>query len=318
MTPIARFLRREPSAAAAYVLLAVIVAAWVATSPNLDIVSVTSTISQKLPLIAVAIGAAIVILGRGIDLSVGGTLTLANVIVAAGTERFGSVGLWVLVALAVCVVVGMVNGYLVAHLGLPSLIATLATQSVLLGLALYILPTPGGSVPVWYTNLSLALVGPVPLSLLLVVLIPLVLWWPLRRSRFGVALLAVGGDQSAAFTSGVPVRRVMASSFVLSAFFAGLGGVLVTVNAGSGDPTIGVPYTLNALAAAVLGGCALAGGRGTIVGTVAGALILSFVNNLLFALDVSTYWQYIATGGLLVAALALPVLLGRARILGGA
>lgn len=318
MTATARFLRREPSAAAAYVLLAVIVAAWVATSPNLDLVSVTSTISQKLPLIAVSIAAAIVILGRGIDLSVGGTLTLANVIVAAGTERFGSVGLWVLVALAVCVGVGLVNGYLVAYLGLPSLIATLATQSILLGLALYILPTPGGSVPVWYTNLSLLLVGPLPLSLLLVVLIPLVLWWPLRRSRFGVALLAVGGDQGAAFTSGVPVRRVVASSFVLSGFFAGLGGVLVTANAGSGDPTIGVPYTLNALAAAVLGGCALAGGRGTIVGTVAGALVLSFVNNLLFALDVSTYWQYVATGGLLVAALALPVLLARARTLGGA
>ena len=94
---------------------------------------------------------------------------------------------------------------------------------------------------------------------------------------------------------------------MLAAFFAWLGGVFLTMNAGSGDPSIGVPYTLNAIAAAVIGGVALSGGRGTIVGAVAGALILSFINNLLFALGVNVYWQYLATGVLLLAALAVPV-----------
>ena len=203
------------------------------------------------------------------------------------------------------------NGLLVAWRRLSPLIATLATQSILLGLALYILPIPGGEVPSWVTRVPVQLVGGIPVVGLLIVLVPLLLWWPLKRSPYGTALYAVGNDEGAAFTSGIRVRLVTGSAYMLAAFFAWLGGVFLTMNAGSGDPSIGIPYTLNAIAAAVIGGVALSGGRGTVIGAVAGALILSFINNLLFALEVSVYWQYLATGVLLLTALTVPFVLDR-------
>jgi len=308
-----RYVRREPAALVAWAVLVVIVAVWAAATPNLGIVSLTNTFAQKLPLVMAAIGATIVIVSKGIDLSLGGTLTLVNVIIAHGTLTGGDPVPWIVVAMLAALAAGLLNGLLVAVLNLPALIVTLATQSVLLGIALYVLPTPGGALPEWFTNVPLQLVGPVPLVVLLLVIVPVVLWWPLRRSRFGTALYAVGNDEQAAFTSGVRVVRTRVLAYVLGAFFAGLGGVFITMNAGSGDPAIGVPYTLNAIAAAVLGGVALSGGRGTIAGPIAGALVLSFINNLLFSLGVNTYWQYLVTGVLLIGALAVPYALRRLR-----
>lgn len=313
ITKLSRYIRREPSSLVAYAVLAVILIAWVASTPNLNVVSVTNTFAQKVPLVLAAIGATIVIVSRGIDLSIGGTLTLVNVIVANGTNVGGDLTLWIVIALLAALAAGAINGLLVAVLRLPALIVTLATQSVLLGISLYIMPTPGGELPLWFTNIPLQLIGPIPLVLILIVVIPLVLWWPIRRSRFGTALYAVGNDESAAFTSGVRVVRSTFFAYVLAAFFAGLGGLAITMNAGSGDPSIGVPYTLNAIAAAVIGGVALSGGRGTIAGPIAGALVLSFINNLLFSLGVNTYWQYLVTGVLLVGALAIPYFIQRAR-----
>lgn len=308
-----RYLRRDPATPVAYAVLAVILVAWVAATPNLGIVSVTNTFAQKLPLAMAAIGATIVIIARGIDLSIGATLTLVNVIIAHGSTAGGGLALWIVVAVAAALAAGLLNGVLVALFDLPALIVTLATSSVLFGVALYILPTPGGELPESFTNTTLLLVGPVPAVVLLLVLVPAVLWWPVRRSRFGTELYAVGNDEAAAFTSGVKVASVKVRAYVLAAFFAALGGIFVTMNAGSGDPGIGTPYTLNAIAAAVIGGVALSGGRGTVAGPIAGALVLSFINNLLFSLGVNTYYQYLVTGVLLIGALGIPYAVGRLR-----
>ncbi len=313
MNAVRQYVRREPAVPVAYVVLVVIVATWVAVTPHLTTLSLTTTISQKLPLVLVAIGEMVVIVSRGIDLSVGGTVTLANVIVAAGSARFGNTALWVVVALVVVAVAGMLNGVLVGWLGLPALVVTLATQSVLLGVALYVLPNPGGHVDAWFARLPRLLIGPVPLMAILLVVVPLVVWLPLRRSRFGTALYAVGNDSSAAFVSGIDVRRTTVTAYGLSGVFAGLAGVVLAMNTGSGDATIGVSFTLNAIAAAVIGGVLLSGGRGTVTGTVAGALVLSFISNLLFGLGINAYWQYVVTGAILVVALAVPFLLGRAN-----
>lgn len=314
-TAAARFAKREPSAIAAYVVLAVILVLWAVTSDNLGVLSITSSLAQKVPLVAVAIGEAIVIMGRGIDLSVGATLTFVNVIIAAGTASGGNVILYVFIGLLAAVVVGLVNGLLTAYLSLPPLIVTLATQTILFGVCLYILPVPGGDVPYSFAKISMMTLGPFPLALIILFAIPLLAWWPLQRSRFGNYLLAVGSDRDAAYVSGIPVRRTIVQSYVLAAVFAGIGGILITMNAGSGDPTIGQPYTLNAIAAAVIGGVSLAGGRGSIIGTCAGALVLSFINNLLFSLGVNTYWQYIVTGTVLVLALGIPYVASRIRSL---
>jgi len=313
-----RYFRREPACLVAYAVLAIVLALWLVLTPSLSIDSLTNTISQKLPLAMVAIGATIVIVTRGIDLSVGGTLALVNVIIARGSELDGNVIVWTGVAIAVALLAGLANGVFVAYFKLPALIVTLATLSVLVGVALYILPTPGGQVPEWFSDIPILLIGPVPLALVLLVVIPLAIWLPIRRTRLGTALYAVGNDEAAAFASGVKTKRVVASAYVMAAFFAALGGIFVTMITVSGDPNIGAPYTLNSIAAAVLGGALLTGGRGTIAGAIAGAFTLAFITNLLFALGVSSYWQYVVTGGLLIAALAIPYLLGKLRVRGAA
>jgi len=305
MRPVRTYLRREPSVPAAWAVLLVIVLIWLAGS-SVSVLSVTIMIGQKVPLVLASIGAAIVIMSRGIDLSVGAVLTVVNTIIAAGTAAFGNSLAWIGVGLAVALVAGLVNGLCVAWLRLPPLIVTLAVQSILLGVALYVLPTPGGAVDAWLKDLPLVLVGPFPLMLLIVVAAPLLIWYPLRRSRFGTALLSSGADESAAYASGINVRRTVVSSYVLSALFAGLAGIVMSMNTGSGDPTIGVPFTMNTIAAAVVGGVSLAGGRGTIAGPIAGALVVSFIGNLLFSMGVNSYWQYVVTGAVLIVAIAIP------------
>jgi len=305
MRSVRTYLRREPSVPAAWAVLLVIVLIWLAGS-SVSVLSVTIMIGQKVPLVLASIGAAIVIMSRGIDLSVGAVLTVVNTIIAAGTAAFGNSLAWIGVGLAVALVAGLVNGLCVAWLRLPPLIVTLAVQSILLGVALYVLPTPGGAVDAWLKDLPLVLVGPFPLMLLIVVAAPLLIWYPLRRSRFGTALLSSGADESAAYASGINVRRTVVSSYVLSALFAGLAGIVMSMNTGSGDPTIGVPFTMNTIAAAVVGGVSLAGGRGTIAGPIAGALVVSFIGNLLFSMGVNSYWQYVVTGAVLIVAIAIP------------
>ena len=299
------YLRREPSVPAAWAVLLVIVLIWLAGS-SVSVLSVTIMIGQKVPLVLASIGAAIVIMSRGIDLSVGAVLTVVNTIIAAGTAAFGNSLAWIGVGLAVALAAGLVNGVCVAWLRLPPLIVTLAVQSILLGVALYVLPTPGGAVDAWLKDLPLVLVGPFPLMLLIVIAAPLLIWYPLRRSRFGAALLSSGADESAAYASGINVRRTVVSSYVLSALFAGLAGIVMSMNTGAGDPTIGVPFTMNTIAAAVVGGVSLAGGRGTIAGPIAGALVVSFIGNLLFSMGVNSYWQYVVTGAVLIVAIAIP------------
>ncbi len=306
MRSIRTYLRREPSVLAAWVVLAAIVAVWFSGTSNLSVLSVTIMIGQKVPLVLASIGAAIVIMSRGIDLSVGAVLTVVNTVIAAGTAAHGNSLVWIGIGLCIALAAGALNGVCVALLRLPPLIVTLAVQSILLGVALYVLPTPGGKVDGWLKDLPLLLVGPVPVMLLIVVVVPLVTWYPLRRSRFGPALLSSGADEAAAYASGIKVRTTVVSSYVLSAFFAGLAGVIMSMNTGSGDPTIGVPFTLNTIAAAVVGGVSLAGGRGTIAGPIAGALVVSFIGNLLFSMGVNSYWQYVVTGGVLIVAIAIP------------
>jgi len=308
-----RYFRREPGCLIAYVVLTVVVGVWLWLTPSMSLGSFTNTIGQKIPLAMVAIGATVVIVTRGIDLSVGGILALVNVIIAKGALADGNVIMWTSVALIAAILVGVVNGVLVAYAKLPALIVTLATLSILSGIALYILPTPGGGVPVWFSDIPLTLIGPIPLAVILLVAVPAMIWLPIRKSRLGTAMFAVGNDEAAAFVSGIKVQSTTAFAYVLSGLFSGIGGVFITMITVSGDPNIGVPFTLNSIAAAVLGGAALAGGRGTIAGAIAGAFILSFITNLLFSMGIESYWQYTVTGALLVAALAVPHLLGAIR-----
>lgn len=313
MKSILSYYHREQPAVAAFAIMAVVVSLWMINTPRLSISAIAIIIAQVLPLAMVACGMAIVIYGKGIDLSLGTILTMTNVLLAYLSSNGMPIVLAAAIALLVAALAGAINGFLIAFMGLPPLVITLATSSVLAGTALYILPQPGGSVPRWFSNITLTLVGPIPLSLVLMIAVPMAIWYPIRRSRLGPAIMAVGEDEGSAFASGIPVRTVRAFTYVLGAIFACVGGMFMTMTSMSGDPKIGVAFTMNAIAAAVLGGTLLSGGRGSIAGAVAGAVTLQLIGNLLFSLGLNGYWQYVVIGLILVAALGIPYLVGRAR-----
>jgi len=312
-------IRREPGAALAYVALVLIIILWVLRTPRLTSVVVTMSIATQVPYVMVAIGMGIVLLSRGIDLSVGYMVALSNVIVVSFSVAHGFTWLGALLAILATSAVGLANGLLVGVLRLPALVVTVATGSIVWGISLYVLPLPtalasGAAKPSpSFMNFGMTLIGPLPLQAILIFVIPLVIWWPINRSRAGMALRAVGGDEAAAFVSGLAQWRSRAMAYMLSGLFAGLAGVFLTMTTSSGDPNAGTPYTLNAIAAAVLGGISLAGGRGSITGAIAGGLILGYLTNLLGTLNVNSALKYVVTGALLIIVIGVPYLITQLR-----
>lgn len=310
-------LRVETSTVAVYGLLAITMVVFALLDPGqLDVGRVSSLIAHRLPLALVAVGQTIVIINKGFDLSVSGIVALTNVVVATtmGTGA-GGIAVGVLAGLAVGLLAGLLNGALVGFLRLPAIIVTLATWSIFAGLALYVLPQPGGAVPSSFAGFAHGRVGPVPIALVMLVGLPALLWWPIARSRAGHRLYAVGGDERAAYESGISVAWAKVGAFALAGLFAALGAIFLTMQAASGDPRIGDPFTLNSIAAVALGGTLLTGGRGSVAASIAGALVLGTLSNVLFFAGVSTYWQFVVAGGVLILAVALSALT-RARVEG--
>jgi len=305
-----RYVRREPAVPAIYVVLAIMVIVYAALDPSiLTADRATVVLAERLPLVLVAVGQTIVFLTRGLDLSVSGVVSLTNVVIATQISP-GAVGIAIGVSLGLLVgiVAGVTNGCLVGLVRLPPIIATLATWSILEGLALYVLPQPGGTVPQAFGDFPLRVFGPVPFPLVLMVVLPLIFWWPVRHSRLGHAIYAVGNDEAAAYMSGLSVGRTKVFAYTLSGFFSALGGIFLTMQALSGDPRVGEAFTLDSIAATVIGGTLLAGGRGGVLGTIAGALVLGTLSSLLFFAGISTYWEYVVSGTVLVAALVVAAL----------
>ncbi len=290
-----------------YLVLIVMLVVLAIISPAFpSVFTVTSLVSTALPLTFAAIAQTIVILVKGIDLSVGPAMSLVMV-VAATTMSDSPWGIASSVLL--CVVIGLgigaLNGILVAAARLQPIIVTLASASVLSGLALYVLPEPGGSIPASLNVLASGDLGFVPVSAVILVAALLVIWFPLRRSRVGQSWYAVGGNEAGAYYSGVSVGTALFSAFLAAGLFAALGGLFLAFQTLTGDPTIGAPYTLNSIAATVIGGTALMGGRGGAIGALGGVLVLTTVVDMLFFLQVSAYYQYVFSGAIVILALAI-------------
>jgi len=251
-----------------------------------------------LPLVLVALGQFFVILVNGVDLSLGPVMSVAGAIAALGfsTSPYGAV----LLALAASAAGGLANGILVVTFRLPPILATLATMSIFQGIALVILPSPGGDVPgdltSFFTSGGPAL-APVPLILLVIAL--LVTTW-VMTTTFGLWLRAIGGDEPAARSSGLPVAAVKVGAYVLAAVLAGLGGLYLAIATANGSPTIGDSFILLSIAAVVLGGVSIVGGRGAPLGVIMGALILTIIGRLLYFANLSSFYQSLINGLILV------------------
>lgn len=256
--------------------------------------------AAAMTLMLAATGQTIVLLRGGIDLSIGGMISLGTVIAATRfTDDPTTVAFWVLVILGLGFVIGALNGLLISLLKLQPFLVTLATWSILNGAAMMILPTDGGAVPGWWVGFAsaqfLGLTSPVWMLLAL-----LVFWAWFRAIRVGIAIQATGSNEKSAFLSGVSITRVNVVTYGLSGLFAAGAALYLTTQTGAGSPSIGNDYILPSVAAAVIGGVSLFGGRGHLAGTMIGALVLTLIGNLVFVMHVSSYWQPVASGVILL------------------
>jgi ribose transport system permease protein len=242
----------------------------------------TSILSVNTPLIIAAIAQTIVVLNRGIDLSVGSNITLVNTIVIMLSNKYGwSIEAACAVGLLAGTFIGAINGFIIAYFRIPSLLATFATMSVFGGLALIVLPTPGGSVPSYMYLLYGGQTLGIPNSVFIVIVVALI-WLLLSKYPIGKHIRAVGGAEKSAYTSGISIAKVRFTAFTLAGMISGIAGLCITALTASGDPKIGLSITLNCIAAVILGGTRLAGGWGGIGGSMAGAVFLGLVNNIVF------------------------------------
>ncbi len=306
----------------AFFALIAIVIAFSSLSPNYASVGNFLIMANHVAIFGLlAIGMLLVILNGGIDLSVGSVLGLSGVFAGwlmQGVE-VGNVILyppvWAVVVLTLCVgaTVGLMNGVLIAFFRVPAFVATLGSLYVARGVGL--LMTNG----LTYNNLSgdvslgntgfdwigFNRLASVPIGVIIFAAIAVVTALVLTRSAFGRWLYASGGNERAAQLSGVPVKRVQILVYVLSGICASVAGLVLSSQLTSAGPTAGTTYELTAIAAVVIGGAALTGGRGTVLGTVLGAFVIGFLSDGLVIIGVSAYWQTVFTGAVIVLAVLL-------------
>jgi ribose transport system permease protein len=254
----------------------------------------------------IAVGMTLVIIAGGIDLSVGSTAALAAVVSASLMVSGAPMPLAVVVAGLIGIAAGFVNGAMVAYAGLQPFIVTLGTLSVYRALAL--IATDGNPVfglPASFRSLFAAKLWIFPVPVLLVVVVGALAGILLRRSPLGEYLLAVGGNEEAARVAGVPIQRTKIASYMISGGLASVGALILMAWLGAADPTLGNLWELQAIAAAAIGGASLSGGRGSVIGTVLGAVILGTVTNGLTLLNVQAFYQLLATGIIIVVAMLI-------------
>lgn len=273
--------------------------------------AIGTTLGLTAPLVLGAIASVPPLLSGGgaIDLSVGPFMGLVNgLLVQEAIVGWHAISPAVILPLTLALGLGsgLLNGVLASVLRLQPIVATLGTYLVYSGLTLWIVPTPGGSVPPWIA----ALAGSYSL---VPILACLAAWAALARTPFYEQLMASGGDQRAAYASGVPVPHVRIGAYVVGGLVAAIGGLSLTALLGSTDPSVGPTYTLTAIAAAALGGVSLAGGRGGVAGALVGALDIFLIQNILTHFNASSFVLQVAYGAILVCAVVLNA--GVARLL---
>jgi len=277
---IAAWARRNAWTLGLLVFLVILLAFTKFIQPSYGVTGVQGLAISVLPLALAAVGQAIVVISGGIDLSIGAIMALTSVIAASQmlgqSEGFGVAV--VIGVLALGLVLGAINGTLVVVTRVPDIVVTLAMSFVWAGCALLVLNRPGGGSAKWLKDIILGSLGNewIPKAAIVLIIVIAAIWIPLRRSKAGLRIYAVGSDRLAAFRSGVSVGRTKVLAYALLGLFGALGGLSLTASTGIGTPVPG-PYTLLSVAAVVLGGVSLAGGRGGVVGPLIAVAILQLI-----------------------------------------
>ncbi|MEQ9037596.1 MAG: ABC transporter permease [Silicimonas sp.] len=298
------------------VLLALLLVATKIIQPNFGASGLESLARAALPFAFATAAQAIVVIAGGIDLSIASMMAVASVTAAVlmdGASTGQSV-LVVIFVLALGAAMGAINGALIVITKVPDIVVTLAMLFVWEGVALLILKAPGGSSAEWLRGLIVgglilpgvpeAWTGWIPKSFVVVVAALCLVWLPLRRSKAGLSIYAVGSDESAAFRSGVPVARTKILAYSLCGLLAAMGGLVLTMSTGIGEPIPG-PYLLASVAAVVLGGVVLGGGRGGLLGPIIAVFILRLVRMDLTLMSVDPNVTTIIEGTIMVIVVML-------------
>jgi ribose transport system permease protein len=272
-----------------------------------DIINTAANKGVLLALIAIA--QTLPVLTAGLDLSVGSVFVMTNCV--ASTAMTGTpleVGLGVALVLVIGVACGALNGVVVVFGRLQPIIATLATGAIYQGIALWLRPAPGGEVNEDFADaITGSIRDTVPVSIVVLIAAIVVIWLPYRRSVIGRAAYAVGSSQQAAYMSGVPVARAKFVAYVLAGLFSAIAGVLLTCLTYSGEANalLAGSYTLNSIAAVVVGGTSLYGGSGSAIGSIFGAFVLRTIGDLLFVFDMDPLSQPLFLGIVLLISVSL-------------
>ena len=278
------------------VVLSILSPYFLSVNNFLNILVAVSTIG------IMSVATTMVIVSGGIDLSIGSVVAIAGVIVSLNIP----IPLAILVALVIGVVVGCINGFAVTRFNINPLITTLGMMSIVRGFAFVI--SGGLSRDIFdegFGFLGRGYVLGIPFQVIVMVVLFLLTAWVMRQTTFGRAIYAVGGNAQAARLAGLPVRRLQMTVYILSGLSAALGGVFLASQLSAGAPAAATGIELSVIAAVILGGSSLNGGKGTIWGTLLGVLILGTLNNGLTLLNVSSYYQDVARGLVLLLAVGL-------------
>ncbi|MFZ0041598.1 MAG: ABC transporter permease [Solirubrobacteraceae bacterium] len=301
-----RLLEALQSAGLLVVLVVVFAVVSIAEPRFLSSDSLRSILVNSSMLAICGFGMTLAIAMRGIDLSVGSIQALAAVVAAKLSSTGTALGLAIAAALFAGLIFGLANGLIISQLRVPAFVATLGMMSIVRGVAL--LYSNGGSFLIsdtHFTDINRASVVGIPVPFVITLVALLVFWTLFNHTPFGRHVAAAGGNDDAAISSGIRIGRLIIIVFTLVGITAAISGVLVTAQVGDVDGTIGVGFELNVIAVVVLGGTSLTGGRGNLLGTLLAAILIASVNAGLNILGVQAFYQYLAVGLLLIAALAV-------------
>lgn len=263
--------------------------------PRFGEFQITSISKNSLPLVYLALGQAIIVIAGGIDLSLGALLLLSNAIAARfmADQPFGAVVVIALLLIGLVALLNGMTGYVIRISGVPDIVVTLATSYIWSGLALWILPSPGGGTAPqfrWlFTGSESGIGGTYVLPVLMMIIPATAVFLLSRRTRLGLSMYAIGSDSNIASLAGLGVTRAKVASYALGGALAALAGLATVAITGTGDPrfSVGANATLNSVAAVVLGGIALTGGTGLVLGVVAAGMILIMLNPILSAMGIN-------------------------------
>lgn len=303
---------RDPAQVLFLALLGLVAVGWALVALDggqfLTLESIVGIQQRSAALGIVAIGQTLAILAGSLDLSVAYLISLTSLVAAeimAGQD--GNIVPAVAAALAVSALVGLVNGVVITGLRVHAFIATLGVALIIKGVVDHLYDGPAGAVPESFQVLGYSRIGPVPVSALLWAGVAVAAWFLLSRTRLGYRIHAVGGNEEVARLSGIRTGRVVVLTHVLCSLCAGVAGLLLAGRLGAGAPTVGTDggYDLESIAAVVLGGTVLAGGKGGVAGTVGGVLLLAVLDSLFNQLEVNSFVKDVVRGVVIVVAVAV-------------